>query len=84
MHFSPLPRYVAARFLALLANMFRIVRRLSELQRPPCAHCTGSDDEAAGLQERAERILYFFPRDVGLQSQLKHIRFCEGLIDFAR
>jgi hypothetical protein len=42
----------------------------------------GSDDEAAGLQERAERILYFFPRDVGLHAQLKHIGFCEGLIDF--
>lgn len=44
----------------------------------------GSDDEAAGLAERGERILYFYPRDVGIQAQLKHIGFCEGLIDFVK
>ena len=44
----------------------------------------GSDDEEAGLQERAERLLYFFPRAVPLAAQLKHAGLCEGLLDFAR
>lgn len=44
----------------------------------------GLDDEAAGLQERAERLLYFYPRDIPLHAQLKHVGFCEGLIDFVR
>ena len=44
----------------------------------------GSNDEAAGLRERAERLLYFYPHDFPALAQLRHIGFCEGLIDFSR
>jgi hypothetical protein len=44
----------------------------------------GSNDEAAGLAERAERVLLFYPHDLPPAAQLRHVGFCEGLVDFSR
>jgi hypothetical protein len=44
----------------------------------------GCNDESASTAERAEKLLYYFPHDVPVASQLKHVELCEGLIDFSR
>lgn len=48
-------------------------------------HCgLGSNDEAAGLHERAEKILYYFPHDTPVHEQLKRVGYLEGLISFSK
>eukprot|EP00937_MAST-01D_sp_MAST-1D-sp2_P006291 g6291.t1 len=42
----------------------------------------GSDDEAASLEEVAEKVLFFHPPNSSLQQQLQRISLCEGMIDF--
>ena len=43
----------------------------------------GSNDEAAGLSERSDRILYGFPHEVSPAEQMRRVAYFEGLIDFS-
>ncbi|RYG42770.1 DUF1712 domain-containing protein [archaeon] len=51
---------------------------------PAADRGAGCSDEEADITERAERLLYFFPSEVNMESQLRHVGFCEGLIQFTR
>ena len=42
----------------------------------------GSDDEAASLEEVAEKIVFFHPETATVEEQLQRISLCEGMIDF--
>ncbi len=42
----------------------------------------GSTDESASAEELGEKVLYYYPQDVALETQLRHIGMCEALIDF--
>lgn len=66
-------------------------RLLVCVRAPPCcvgdrAGCAiaGCDDEDAGSDEMAERILFYHPPGTPVDAQLDHMSYCEALIDFAR
>eukprot|EP00947_MAST-08B_sp_MAST-8B-sp1_P002280 g2280.t1 len=48
------------------------------------ARYLGVYDEAASLEERVEKILYFYPQDTPAEVQLGMIDTCEGVIDVTR
>jgi hypothetical protein len=61
----------------------RVYRSQCDTWTPPPPFA-GSNDEAAGAQEQADRLLYYYPHDAPLEAQLGHVGFVEGIIDFSR
>jgi hypothetical protein len=59
----------------------RIQLTIAPFLSPPHA---GSNDEAASLAERSERLLYYYPHETPVSEQLRRVGYYEGLVDFSR